>query len=146
MKGFSKLARLLIVFGLSATVTTGLATTPAAAAVRLCVLCSKTTNSSGGSVFVVKSWTCSGGSTGSSSTGCAGGETRWISNGDSTPAFEDWDVFRVDAGWCYRVRFMIPYKDWEVTYDRRGQGAHLYVKVEDHATAIIKSQSTSFCL
>ncbi|SOD83260.1 hypothetical protein SAMN06272781_8089 [Streptomyces sp. 1222.2] len=58
---------------------------------------------------------------------------------------QDWDAFRVDAGWCCRVSFDIPgpINDDE-TYDRRGKSA-LYVKVGDEANAHIVRQSSSSC-
>ncbi len=63
----------------------------------------------------------------------------------SSPWDQDWDAFRVDAGWCYKVSFDIPEPiNDDETYDRRGKSA-LYVKVGDEANAHIVRQSSSSC-
>jgi hypothetical protein len=66
-------------------------------------------------------------------------------NGGHTPRDQDWDVIRIDAGWCYKVffnRLWVP--SFTRTYDQRGRGT-IYVKVGDEAVAHIKGQSTSSC-
>lgn len=62
----------------------------------------------------------------------------------------DWDTFRVDAGWCYKVTWYtlnqnlqyIPY--WWSTYDQVGKG-DLWKKVSNNELAKITSQSSSHC-
>ncbi|WP_327415136.1 hypothetical protein [Streptomyces sp. NBC_01233] len=107
--------------------------------------CSETYNYSGTYATALQNWTCGWGTTGSWSTGCAGGATYGLPNGYKTPDNQDWDVFRVDAGWCYRVVLEVPGKTWEVTYDRRGSSTPVYVKVENWGTAYIVGQSSSSC-
>ncbi|GAA3444160.1 hypothetical protein [Planomonospora venezuelensis] len=91
-----------------------------------------------------KDWTCSTGTTGSSSTGCVGGASRTVAAYDKTPLTEDWDVVQVDAGWCYKIKFVIPFKEWTLTFNQVGQG-NRYVKVEDHADAYVTSQKAGSC-
>ncbi|MDX3517826.1 hypothetical protein [Streptomyces scabiei] len=108
--------------------------------------CSETYNYSGSLVLAVRDWTCKSGTTGSSNTGCVSlGNTRWLSNGYRTPSGQDWDAFKVDAGWCVLVEFQIPAKKWHVTYDRRGRSTPVYVKVENFGTAYVRGQSTTSC-
>ncbi|MFD8630773.1 hypothetical protein [Streptomyces sp. NPDC059533] len=107
--------------------------------------CSETYNQSGTYATALKNWTCDWGTTGSWSTGCAGGAAYGLPSGSKTPGGQDWDVFRVDAGWCYWVRLEVPGKTWDVRYDRRGQSTPVYVKVENWGTAYIKGQSASYC-
>ncbi|WP_217624553.1 hypothetical protein [Streptomyces sp. TRM64462] len=106
--------------------------------------CSQTYNYSGVYATAFRNWTCDWGTTGSWSTGCFSGSSYGLSNGAHTPNGEDWDVFRVDAGWCYLVELHAPAKKWHVRYDRRGKSA-AYVKVEDWGAAYIRGQSTSTC-
>ncbi|MGW1672372.1 hypothetical protein [Streptomyces sp. NPDC002324] len=114
--------------------------------------CSSTVNDSGvGAVAYFnwcRSWDLTGASTTTQPTCSSGGaaqKTEWLSPGEHTPWDQDWDAFRVDAGWCYKVSFDIPgpINDDE-TYDRRGKSA-LYVKVGDEANAHIVRQSSSSC-
>lgn len=97
------------------------------------------------SVVTRKDWTCSSGTTGSSSTGCVGGATKTLYGwGDDTGFSEDWDVVQVDAGWCYSIKFVLPYKEWTLTFNRAGL-SNLYVKVEDHGDAYVMSQKYGGC-
>ncbi len=108
--------------------------------------CSQSANGSDLSATAWHDWTCSWGSTGSSSTGCKGGSSYYLAPGTLTPDGQDWDVVQVDAGWCYKINFINWYgKDWDVTYNRIGQSSPLYVKVEDGSLAIILDQSASSC-
>ncbi|MDH2428798.1 hypothetical protein [Sphaerisporangium sp. TRM90804] len=91
-----------------------------------------------------KDWTCSSGTTGSSSTGCVGGASRTVAAYDKTPLTEDWDVVQVDAGWCYSIKFVLPYKEWTLQFNRAG-ASNLYVKVEDHGDAYVMSQKYGGC-
>ncbi|MEU8634102.1 hypothetical protein AB0C38_18150 [Amycolatopsis sp. NPDC048633] len=152
-----------IAFGVAAVATTVIA--PAAAADRPAVAaaaitppaatagqptvqacCSYIANQSSLPVAVYKHWTCDHGTTGTAATGCANpaGTSRWLSEGSNTPVYEDWDVLRIDAGWCYRVRLTVPFNTWTVTYNRIGLG-HTYVKVEDWGTATVLAQATGGC-
>lgn len=108
--------------------------------------CSQTVNGSEYPVLVARDWTCSGGTTGTVATDCASAHrTHWLAPGERTRRHQDWDAFRVDAGWCYRVRFVLPYKAWTTTYDRIGQPTPAYVKVEDHAVAYVLAQGRTSC-
>jgi hypothetical protein len=114
--------------------------------------CSTTVNDSSLFATALFNW-CTGGNTGDSTTTrptCSSGgvaqKTFFLSaGGGHTPFNEDWDTFQVDAGWCYRVRFVITAgPDFTRTYDRRGTTA-LYVKVADDADAHIQAQSSTTC-
>ncbi|GAA0418876.1 hypothetical protein Acor_82020 [Acrocarpospora corrugata] len=145
MKGFTRTARLLTALAMSVAVPAGLAPAPAAAAAGECIFCSTTVNQSAYGITAYKSWRVScGGTTGNSGTDCVDAPALYVGPGGHTPWDQDWDSFRVDAGWCFRVRFSIPYKNWTERYDRRGQGS-TFVKVENHAYAFVEAQSTSSC-
>jgi len=115
-------------------------------------VCSETVNESPYSVYVAKNW-CWSGTTGSTTTldpYCSSSSQRkWITSGNQTPPGEDWDTFRVDAGWCYKVRF----EEWEwyglhvwtVPYNRVGQSSPFWVKVENNATAYVTQQAFDRC-
>jgi hypothetical protein len=122
---------------------------PAAQASASCYLgifCSRTVNLTSLGVLAVKNWTCKGYSNADSSTGCADlGTTRVLWQGQATPDGEDWDAFRVDAGWCYRVEFTTAFSDFYRVYDRRGMNSPVYVKVADDADADVVGQSSSSC-
>jgi hypothetical protein len=108
--------------------------------------CSRSHNTSGVYATAFHNWTCSTGSTGTASTGCAGGDTYGLSNGAYTPSGQDWDVIRVDAGWCYKIHFVNWYtKYWDVTYDRRGYSTPVYVKIEDGSLATVVGQGSGSC-
>lgn len=71
--------------------------------------------------------------------------TDVIYPGEHTVLNQDWDAFKVDAGWCYRVDFKLgPLTDFTHTYDQRG-GPSVYVKVGDPYDAHIKAQSSTSC-
>ncbi|WP_093588749.1 hypothetical protein [Lentzea waywayandensis] len=108
--------------------------------------CSYVANASTLPIAAYKHWTCNHGTTGTADTRCAnpGGTSRWVHEGGNTPVYEDWDVLRIDAGWCYRVRLTVPFNTWTVTYNRIGLG-HTYVKVEDWGTATVLAQATGRC-
>ncbi|MFB7327024.1 hypothetical protein [Streptomyces sp. NPDC056190] len=109
-------------------------------------LCSTTWNYSKLGVLAVETWNCPG-TTGTASTDpkCVKGKTRWVNPGLSTPTNEDWDAFRVDAGYCYLVELHAPAKKWHMTYDRRNSSTPAYVKVENYGTAYVRGQSTTSC-
>jgi hypothetical protein len=134
--------------GLAVAATTLLLPASSASAGSSCSLlgCSTTSNQSGYSALAVRDWTCGSGTTGTASTGCVSlATTKWLNPGAWTPAGEDWDAFRVDAGWCYRVRLVLPYKQWNMTYNRSGMSTPVYVKVENDGIAYIQSQGYGYC-
>ena len=107
--------------------------------------CSKTWNYSSLGVYVGKDWQCSG------TTGTRGGENcvaanprMWIYNGERSPWGQDWDAFRVDAGWCYKVTFTLPYDQWTEYINQSGTGA-VWVKVENHGMAFVYDQRYGSC-
>ncbi|WP_218004484.1 hypothetical protein [Microtetraspora niveoalba] len=114
--------------------------------------CSTTVNDSAHSVYAYRNWCRDNDSTGDSTEtypSCkvdnVAQTSRYLSPGDNTPRKEDWDTFRVDAGWCYKVYFnRLWAPSFTRTYDRRGKSA-LYVKVGDEAIAHIQAQSNSTC-
>ena len=108
--------------------------------------CSVVANSSNTWVVAWHDWTCGWGTTASSSTGCAGGDTFFVDPGQRTPGGQDWDVVRVDAGWCYRIMFINWWgKTWAETYNRIGAASPVYVKVEDGSSGTVLGQSNSSC-
>jgi hypothetical protein len=109
-------------------------------------LCSTTYNYSDLGVYAVRHWTCDSGTTGTASTGCVKlTDTKWIYKNQRTPSGQDWDAFRVDAGYCYLVELHAPGKKWHMRYDRRGMSTPVYVKVENWGTAYVRGQSRSSC-
>lgn len=107
-------------------------------------LCSTTWNASGYSALVSHDW-CDG-----NNGPCSGSQSKWLSPNGSTAGTGDWDTFRVDAGWCYKVTWYtlnqnlqyVPY--WWSTYDQVGKG-DLWKKVSNNELAKITSQSASHC-
>ncbi|MBC6457069.1 hypothetical protein [Actinomadura sp. HBU206391] len=78
---------------------------------------------------------------------CPGSQTMSIYTGGKTPQNEDWDGFRVDAGWCYTVQWWVyglPAEDL-VHYDQRGRGSR-WIQVHNYETAVVIRQSTGACL
>ncbi|MCT9930149.1 hypothetical protein N5079_07915 [Planotetraspora sp. A-T 1434] len=115
--------------------------------------CSTTFNDSPMEAWAYFNWCRKGDSTGAwtvseptCTSGGASQDTFYLDSGGHTPLGQDWDAFRVDAGWCYRVKFVVSFgSDFTRTYDRRGQSA-AWVKVADNADAHILAQTnTSPC-
>lgn len=107
--------------------------------------CSQIQNESGSYVIIRPNWTTCGGTTGSTGgIGCTSGTSTYLWAGQDTPTDQDWDTFRVDPGWCYKVKFYLPFKSWTVKYNRSGLG-ETWVKVEDWATAVIQAQQYGSC-
>ncbi|WP_371619252.1 hypothetical protein [Streptomyces sp. NBC_00454] len=114
--------------------------------------CSETYNDTGDSILVARNW-CWGYWDGITREGdnpvsqCNSSDKyTWLSAGTHTPGTVDWDTFRVDAGWCYKMYF---YNDWTglSTYyyvDRTGMSA-LWVKVSNNESAHIYSQAYGHC-
>jgi hypothetical protein len=133
--------------GLGVAAAVAVLATPAAADPEAAACCSKTTNNSQYSVLTYRHWTCDWGSTGSSSDGCTDldpEKSKWLAPGEYSPVLQDWDVLRVDAGWCYKVQFIVPGKVWTLYFNRSGLG-HRYVKIEDWGTAVVKAQRYGSC-
>ncbi|MEV7203322.1 hypothetical protein [Streptomyces griseoluteus] len=115
--------------------------------------CSSSVNDTALGATALKNWCRSGDSTGSwtatqptcSSDGVAQTTYYLSPNGGHTPYKEDWDTLRIDAGYCYKVKFVIDLApDFTKTYDRRGTSA-AYVKAADNADAHVVGQSSSSC-
>jgi hypothetical protein len=107
--------------------------------------CSQIQNPSPYYVAIRPNWTTCGGGTGASGPiSCTSGTTTLLYSGNNTPTNQDWDTFRVDPGWCYRVKFYLPYRSWTERYNRVGLG-ETWVKVEDWATAVIEDQRYGSC-
>ncbi|MGW3511874.1 hypothetical protein [Streptomyces sp. NPDC000994] len=123
-----------------------------AAAGESCTLgmCSETVNQSSTWIVAYKNWTTCSGSTGS--TGGANcvqtndnTKIKTIQPWSQTPAGQDWDAFRVDAGYCFKVRFVTVLGDQRTTnYNRSGLSA-VYVKVANDATAYVLAQKYGSC-
>lgn len=129
-----------VLAGLAAAVLlTGIGTAAAvpAQAGGSCTLgCSETHNVSSLGVLAGRNW--NGQSTGS-------GQTMWLYNGDKTPQKQDWDAFRVDAGYCYKVRwYFYGIAQDNSTYNQVGKGA-LWVQVHNYETAEVRSQAYGHC-
>jgi hypothetical protein len=115
--------------------------------------CSSSVNDTPVTATAFFNW-CGGGSTGtmttSGQTTCSSGGVAQktyglTTNGGHTPYSQDWDSLRIDAGWCYKVKFVVDLApDFTRTYDRRGTSA-AWVKVSDNADAHIQGQSSSTC-
>ncbi|MEU6810361.1 hypothetical protein ABZ920_15480 [Streptomyces sp. NPDC046831] len=137
--------------GLATAAASILGPVQTAAAGESCTLgmCSETVNQSSTWVVAYKNWTCSTGSTGTSSTGCVqtndNTKIRTLAPWTQTPGGEDWDAFRVDAGYCFKVRFTTVYGSSSTKYyNRSGLGA-VYVKVGNDATAYVLAQKYGAC-
>lgn len=107
-------------------------------------ICSTTWNASAYGAVAARDW-CN-----DNNGPCSGTPTEWLSPNESTRGRGDWDAFRVDGGWCYKVTWYtlnqnlqyVPY--WWSTYDQVGKG-YLWKKVRDNEMAKITSQSSSHC-
>jgi len=109
-------------------------------------VCGQVFNDSAWGATAFKDWNC-GGTTGfmTDDPWCASGPTQWMAPGGYTPDGQDWDVLRIDAGWCYRVQLYTPTRGtWSETYDRRGTSDG-FMKVETFGTAWLKAQASTYC-
>ena len=106
--------------------------------------CSQIHNDSQTYIIIRPNWTCSGTTGSTGGIGCTSGTSTYLWAGQHTPTDQDWDTFRVDPGWCYKVKFYLPFKSWRVWYNRSGLG-EIWVKVEDWATAVIEAQAYGSC-
>jgi hypothetical protein len=132
----------------ASTASTAKAAAPVAVAADSCtpVLgCSQIHNDSHTFVIIRPNWSCGGGTGSTGGPECTNGTSEYLfGGGGKTPSNQDWDTFRVDAGWCFRVKFYLPYRSWTVTYNRVGLG-ETWVKVENWATAVIQAQRAGAC-
>ncbi|TKK89912.1 hypothetical protein FDA94_08540 [Herbidospora galbida] len=134
------------VAGLAASAAFLVPVSPAYAGGNCSVVCGRVVNDSTTGITAFQHWTCSTGTTGTASTGCvASSPTMWLTTFASTPSGQDWDAFRVDAGWCYRVLLEVPGKAWTMTYNRSTSSTPVYVKVENWGLATIKAQKRGSC-
>ncbi|GII62695.1 hypothetical protein Skr01_27800 [Sphaerisporangium krabiense] len=139
-------SRLAVGASVALIATTLTAALPADDAYAVSPCCSTVHNGSAAGLTVLRDWTCNHGTTGTSSTGCAGGDTKYLSPGATTPSGEDWDVIRVDAYWCYKIQFTNWWgKVWTETYNRIGKDSPVYVKVEGRSLGDVRAQSSSSC-
>lgn len=111
-------------------------------------LCSQTWNDSGTGFYALKNWCKDGGSNGTSTTTrptCGTQKKDYLHPGDRTRGTQDWDVFQVNGGRCYKVDFeLTPGYDFSKTFDRRGKST-VWVKVSDNGFAKVRSVGTSSC-
>ncbi|MEU6242474.1 MULTISPECIES: hypothetical protein [unclassified Streptomyces] len=131
----------------------GSATTASAGASCSIAGCSSSVNDTSLGATALKNWCRGGDSTGAwtatqptcKSDNVAQTTYYLSSGGGHTPYSEDWDTLRIDAGWCYKVKFVIDLApDFTKTYDRRGTTA-AWVKAADNADAHVIGQSSSSC-
>ncbi|MGW3111638.1 hypothetical protein [Streptomyces sp. NPDC001091] len=115
--------------------------------------CSSSVNDTALGATALKNWCRGGDSTGAwtaTQPTCKSDNvsqtTYYLSSGGGhTPYQEDWDTLRIDAGYCYKVKFIVDLgSDFTRTYDRRGTSA-AYVKAADNADAHVVGQSSSSC-
>ena len=108
--------------------------------------CSKTYDVTRFSVLVARDWCSNSGYSGP----CKPRKrykNKWLPPGtrahpSHTPLNEDWDAFRVDAGWCYRVSIATPWNRVAKVYNRVGKGA-LWVRVRNYQGAWVTNQNTT---
>lgn len=136
----SRVARWAVV-GMLASLAVSLPAGTASAGTSCTGGCSETHNKSSLGVYAARDW-CDG------VGACSGSPTMWIPSGGTTPQKQDWDTFRVDAGYCYvgSIRTYV-YPFWNTknyTWDRRGTSA-MWVKVANNQTATVDRQSTTSC-
>lgn len=114
--------------------------------------CSVTQNNTGAEVYVVRDWCNHSGTDNEhwfSETPPCGAPSvthpaQWIAGHSSSPS-GDWDVFRVDAGWCYKVHWDVTLApDHDTTYNRSNAGSE-FVRVHDNERAIITFQRFGTC-
>ncbi|MET9965938.1 hypothetical protein ABZZ80_08490 [Streptomyces sp. NPDC006356] len=107
-------------------------------------LCSQTWNDSGKGFYALKNWCKSGGTTGSYTTEkptCNNQKRNWLRPGERTKGNQDWDVFQVKKGRCFKVDFEItPGYDFSKKYNRKNKKT-IYVKVANNAFAKVRSST-----
>ena len=109
--------------------------------------CSQTYNQSAYGVYAAHDWCDSGSYHGPCvDHGTYHNSYMWIPAGGHTPLNQDWDTFRIDAGWCYRITITYAYGLYseDFTYDQRGKG-EVWIPIHNDETGIVRFQSTSSC-
>ncbi|WP_367039623.1 hypothetical protein [Streptomyces sp. Je 1-332] len=126
-----------------ATAATLAGPAPDASAVSSCQpWCSQTWNNSGQGFYALKNWCKSSGGTGSYTTKkptCNNQKRKWLDPGERTKGTQDWDVFQVKKGRCFKVDFELqPGSDFSKKYNRKNKKT-IYVKVANNAFAKVRS-------
>ncbi|GHC84458.1 hypothetical protein [Streptomyces flavofungini] len=107
-------------------------------------LCSQTWNDSGKGFYALKNWCKSTGTTGSYTTKkptCNNQKRNWLRPGERTKGTQDWDVFQVKKGRCFKVDFQLtPGRDFSKKYNRKNKKT-IYVKVANNAFAKVRSST-----
>lgn len=107
-------------------------------------LCSQTWNDSGKGFYALKNWCKSTGGTGSYTTKkptCNNQKRNWLKPGERTKGTQDWDVFQVKKGRCFKVDFQrTPGVDFSRKYNRKNKKT-IYVKVANNAFAKVRSST-----
>ncbi|MFI7322736.1 hypothetical protein [Streptomyces venezuelae] len=141
-----KHARAAAIVAAIATAATLAGPAPTASAGGRCQppLCSQTWNDSGKGFYALKNWCKSSGSTGSYTTKkptCDNQKRNWLSPGERTKGNQDWDVFQVKKGRCFKVDFQLtPGSDFSRKYNRKNKKT-IYVKVANNAFAKVRSST-----
>jgi hypothetical protein len=110
-------------------------------------LCSQIENSSQYWVYLARDWCGTANYIYNNTPPCGPSgtqhPTRYLDPNVTTPQFQDWDSFRVDAGWKYNYtvyfRGCICWSNRSV--DRRGSSTAAWVRVHDNEVAVITSQT-----
>lgn len=106
-------------------------------------LCSQINNKSHTWVYLARDWCGSDSYKYQDEPPCGWGSvTRYLYAGEITPQFEDWDSFRVDAGWRYY--YTVYFRGcpcWSSrSVDRRGSATPAWVRVRDNEVVVIERQ------
>lgn len=97
--------------------------------------CSETDNESLGSILVAHDWCGNAERLSQEAPPCGSSDDNyWLTSGESTDPYQDWDTFRVDDG-CV-VEFHINYTGGEQTVNRQGRGSQ-WIRIHDDQTAFI---------
>ncbi|MGW2089953.1 hypothetical protein [Streptomyces sp. NPDC001880] len=129
-----------------ATATTLAGPAPSASAGGSCDpgWCSQTWNDSGKGFYALKNWCLDYTGTGDATTKkptCGNQKWNYLKAGERTKGTQDWDVFQVKKGRCFKVDFEISYgMDYSITYNRKNKKT-IYVKVANDAFAKVRSST-----
>jgi hypothetical protein len=121
------------------------ATAPSSSAGDHCVppLCSRIVNDSPYWIVIARNWCGDEEYLVRNDPPCGAGQEVTLNAGDSTPVAvnEDWDTFRVDAGFCYIWtiwRLDLSSDSWY--WDLTGSDTHAWVRVHNDERATIQAQ------
>lgn len=67
----------------------------------------------------------------------------WLGPGEQTNRSQDWDAFRVDKGWMYKVQIYDSwYSTWGSPYyiDARSRSTHIWERVHGYEVAYVLAQ------